>query len=60
MKRVTVNMYEIKQQIELVDYARDGSSEDEAELLDKLGDFLDRIAGGEYLIFLKEQNGTLE
>lgn len=60
MKRVTVNMYEIKQQIELVDYARDGSSEDEAELLDRLGAFLDKIAGGEYIIFLKETDGTVE
>lgn len=60
MKRVTVNMYDLKQQIELVDYARDGSSEDEADLLDKLGTFLDRIAGGEYVVYMKETDGKLE
>jgi hypothetical protein len=53
-------MRKLKQQLELVDYARDGSSEEEANLLHDLGTLLDQIAGGEIVLFYKESNGTTE
>lgn len=60
MRRVTMNMNELKQQLELVDIARDYASEDEAELLHRLGTMLDQIIGGEIQLFYKETNGTTE
>lgn len=60
MRRVTLNMGELKQQLELVDIARDCSSEDEAELLHNLGTLLDKIVGGEIVLYYKEMNGTTE
>lgn len=60
MRRVTMNMYELKQQLELIDIARDQSSEDEAELLHRLGTLLDQVIGGEIVMFYKENNGTTE
>lgn len=60
MRRVTIDMPKLRQQLELVDIAADTVTEDEQELLDGLGDFLDKILSGEVICFYKEQNGTLE
>ena len=60
MRRVTVNMIDLKQQLELVDIASDYAQEDDAKLLHDLGTLLDKIIGGEIVLFYKDINGTPE
>lgn len=60
MRRVVIDMNELRQQLELVDIASDTSTEDEQILLDGLGNFLDKILHGEVICFYKEMNGTPE
>jgi hypothetical protein len=60
MRRVTVNMIDLKQQLELVDIASDYAQEDDAKLLHDLGTLLDKIIGGEIVLFYKDTNGTTE
>lgn len=60
MRRVTIDMNELRQQIELVDIAADTSTEDEQKLLDGLANFLDMILHGHIVCYYKDQNGTTE
>lgn len=61
MRRATIDRDKLRQQIELVDILADTSTEYEQELLDGLGDFLDKILISEIQCFLKENNnGTIE
>ena len=60
MRRVTINMDQLRQQVELVDIAADTSTEDEQELLDGLATFLDKILHGEVICFYKDMNGNPE
>lgn len=60
MRRVTIDMNELRQQLELVDIAADTSTEDEQELLDGLANFLDMILHGNIVCYYKDQNGTTE
>jgi hypothetical protein len=60
MRRVKIDMNELRQQLELVDIASDTATEDEQVLLDGLGNLLDKILHGEVVCFYKELNGTLE
>ena len=60
MRRVTANMIDLKQQLELVDIASDYAQEDDAKLLHDLGTLLDKIIGGEIVLFYKDINGTPE
>lgn len=61
MRRATIDRDKLRQQIELVDILADTSTEYEQELLDGLGDFLDKILTSEIQCFFKENNnGTIE
>lgn len=60
MRRVTMNIGELKQQLELVDIASDSALEEDAKLLHDLGTLLDKIIGGEIILFYKDINGTPE
>jgi hypothetical protein len=53
-------MIDLKQQLELVDIASDYAQEDDAKLLHDLGTLLDKIIGGEIVLFYKDTNGTTE
>jgi hypothetical protein len=60
MRRVKIDMNELRQQLELVDIAADTATEEEQVLLDGLGNLLDKILHGEVVCFYKEINGTTE
>jgi len=55
-----MNIGELKQQLELVDIASDSALEEDAKLLHDLGTLLDKIIGGEIVLFYKDINGTPE
>lgn len=60
MRRVSIDMNLMKEQVELIDLLSDTASEDDAELLDGIAGFLDQIVNGEIQCFYKEHNGTTE
>jgi hypothetical protein len=54
MKRVGIDMNLLKEQQEIVAILADRSSEDEQELLDGLGGFLEQIINEKVVCFWKE------
>jgi hypothetical protein len=60
MRRVKVDMHQLREQIELVDLSADTATETEQELLDGLAGFLDQILHGDIICFYKDVNGTPE
>lgn len=60
MRRLSIDMNKLREQLELVDLYADTAHEDEMQLLDGLGDFLSDILHGDVICFYKETNGTTE
>lgn len=56
MRKVSLDLLKMKEQLELIDILSDTANEDEQELLDGLANFLDSIVSGNVVCFRKDTN----